>query len=599
MAEDIVWPFTKQENKFGYENNPNHRFPATEFHEPCGRWYQGDIDPNVVPDTGDWIPTPVPEVGEYLFVLGNNTVSYYSDKACAKITRGMIESLRYYGTGSGDNQLNSPQCIAVDSTHVWIADYGNSRLMQRRKSDLSFVQKKDGVLYKCVHAGIGDVIWVGSLGKIEELNKSDLSVVRTIEYPAIGIEGTPMDIKDITTDDTYLYATDFGGNRILIYDLATLTFQSEFGYTSRNMMEARGVAYSGGFLFATDISHHKVHKVDEATLEFVSSYGHVAGGSGPGYILPMELAVDATRLFVADLNGVVQVLDHNLNHLSDISLNLVQPVGVYVDGLYIYVADAGSGYIARYNAATLAYVDHSSTLFTSIMSVCGDGTHLYVLDLGATARVVKLLKADLSYVGEYIDAILTYDPISIGVDNNYIYITSFKNIVRIDKGTLAIFDTVFMSDNDEPGQICFEGAHMYITDGKYGLISDYQLNEVSPGVFWYIPVKSSDFNNTLDLNFWMDDPQGITVDDNYLYMIDGRFAELRIYNKTTHAFVSKFITGFGRHVAVDADYMYIGCYNAFNGVRKLSKTPPYSYVGTANFLWCNSVDIAWKFQIVI
>ena len=40
---DPVWPFTKQENKFGYQNNPNWTDePAdTTKHHPCGYWFGG------------------------------------------------------------------------------------------------------------------------------------------------------------------------------------------------------------------------------------------------------------------------------------------------------------------------------------------------------------------------------------------------------------------------------------------------------------------------------------------------------------------------------------------------------------------------------
>ena len=45
MTINPVWPFTKQENKFGYENNPNWTDEPSDTtkHYPCGYWFGGPI----------------------------------------------------------------------------------------------------------------------------------------------------------------------------------------------------------------------------------------------------------------------------------------------------------------------------------------------------------------------------------------------------------------------------------------------------------------------------------------------------------------------------------------------------------------------------
>jgi len=43
--------------------------------------------------------------------------------------------------GSGDNQFNDPEGIAVDDTYIYIADLSNNRILKWLKSDLSYVSK--------------------------------------------------------------------------------------------------------------------------------------------------------------------------------------------------------------------------------------------------------------------------------------------------------------------------------------------------------------------------------------------------------------------------------------------------------------------------
>ena len=554
----------------------------------------------VNPIRKDWPESWLELPPDNLYVLHGAPASGYPAgiDRCYKRTKELAEIAWYGGSGSGINQLKCPWALAVDDTYVYIADTGNDRIMKRLKSDLTYVTHLVTEDYRSIHAN-GNVFWTGDTGIVNERNKGTLGIIRSINWPSCGVEGYPKYALDITCDDTYLYVADNEAYRVVYYDLATLTYQGEFGDHSSWSFSLMGVVKVGSYLYISDAGRNKVYKVDPSDYSIVISVGHINGGSGYGndyFIQPGELAADATRLFIVDTGGGII----NVRSLTDLSFitsittgGIKYPWSVAVDSNYIYVLDQETNTVLRYNAATCVYVDQSVQTFNSPFGMCIDTNYVYVLDQDDNLNVYRLLKSDLSYVDKYSDigwAIFS-NPQSLACDDTYLYVSDpgyNSTIHRINKSTMAYVDIITPGSTSQAMQTYIDGAEIYVCDYTNGL-QRYTLATMA--------LVSKSPATKGDPDYWMNSPCGITCDELYLYVSDSDLEEIKIYNKSTLTFVDKFSVAGAWRIAVDDTYLYVICTPVATGTtKKFLKTSPYTEVGSVSDVYGIAVDTAYRYQ---
>jgi hypothetical protein len=133
--------------------------------------YMGAI--SNIPGYGTFQPYGICNDGTYLYFLNrnnNNLVKCLLGNAVGDLT--WVSSA--CTTGSGDNNLSDPWGMCTDNTYLYIADFGNSRIMVRMCNDLSY------------------------FGKISTYTK-----------PYFGTPQAFSNARSITTDGTYFYVPDF------------------------------------------------------------------------------------------------------------------------------------------------------------------------------------------------------------------------------------------------------------------------------------------------------------------------------------------------------------------------------------------------------
>lgn len=624
-----AWNFAKQPNKWGYLNNPRWLTTARAFQHGGPDDYDGreSEEPQVwtPPDgsisysrnsqgihhqCGHW-HMPIPVVLDDLFILHGAPVIPGSGDGrdqCHKVNKSTLVTIIQYGEpGAGINQLQCPWGICVDDTHVWICDVNNYRIMQRLKSDLTYVNHiAVPVAYnpRCIHTKDGLLFWEGGLGHIRERLKSDLSLVRSV-VSAVGGDnrGTPFGTRDLTCDDTYLYAADEAYKRVHYYDLATLTHAGEFGYYPYWTALTYGVAYGGGYLFISDSG--VIRKINPSTFARIgASYGHLTGGYGAGNIKAGELFADATKVYAVNTTNShpeVHVLDHSLNNLAVIShASLLYPYSVYADASYIYVSDLDS--IKRFDATTYAYVDTITEAFSYLSGMVGDDTYLYVADQNTDFRVVRFLKATMAYVDEYTDVgwAVFGSPISLTVDGTYIYVVenSPQLIHRIDKATMAYVDSMIPASTFKTAQSVVEGSEIFV--GEYNKAANgggvQCYNKATMALIRESPLTQG------DSGYWLTSPWGITCDETYIYVGDTGTDKIKIFDRVTHDPVGEIsVPNVPRHIAVDATYLYVVCLGAMlagyaSETYKYLKTSPYTLVSQRTEQYGISLDTAYIYQ---
>lgn len=520
------------------------------------------------------------------------------DRCYKRLKTDLSEVAYYGGRGTGNDQLQCPWSVTVDDTNVWIADRLNNRVMQRLKSDLSYVQKVALTDARTVHTRDGDVVWGGGLTGIYELSKTNLSTVRSILYPAIGDLGRLFNLVDVTSDDTYLYALDQSKHRCILYDLATLSYQAEFGIYSGWNASSYGVAVGGGYLYVSDNQDNKILKVDPATYEILATFGHINGGSGPGYInAPNDLFYSGSKLIVGSTSDdSVRVLDSDLNELATLSHDLLYaPYCAVADANYIYAIDL-YGTIHRFNFTTYAYVD--ITIFPSVQfyGATADADYLYINQ--NQSKILKIDKSTMASAGSYDDAV----PGNFGnaqaltVDGTYVYVsdTTTDTIHRINKTTMAYVDALTPASTVNPMQAAISGTSIYVGQMGGG-IQKYALADMS--------LESQSPATAGDANFWLKKPLGITLDNDYIYIANSSNGdlyktggEIKIYDRATRAFVDSFSIKDGAgQIAVDETYLYVPSTDYQDSpvggiVTKYLKASPYTEIGTVDDRFADSVD---------
>ncbi|KZN62779.1 hypothetical protein [Pseudoalteromonas luteoviolacea] len=214
----------------------------------------GQLDPEV----------PLLVVSNYL--SGIVTVLQYND------TLGeMVPYTVFGGLGTGDEQLNKPQGIAVDPTNndILIADSGNNRICRWRLADT------------------GGPFLVHTFGRLGSEH---------------GEFHTP---SDITVDaQGTCFITDQNNNRIEVYDQAgkwVRSFGQEgYGTDNGNFLLPTSIDHENGYLFISDLVNRAI-KVFTCSGEYVESFSGFGADRDKGQLwLPYLLHVKNSKVYLPD-----------------------------------------------------------------------------------------------------------------------------------------------------------------------------------------------------------------------------------------------------------------------------------------------------------
>ncbi|KZN61845.1 hypothetical protein N473_21905 [Pseudoalteromonas luteoviolacea CPMOR-1] len=207
---------------------------------------------------------PLLVVSNYL--SGIVTILQYND------TLGeLVPYTVFGGLGTGDEQLNQPQGIAIDPTNndILIADSGNNRICRWRLSDT------------------GGPFLVHTFGRLGSEH---------------GEFHTP---SDITVDEQgQCFVTDQNNNRIEVFDSRGKWLRSfgkeGYGTASESFLLPTSIDHENGYLFVSDLVNRAI-KVFNCSGEFLESFSGFGADRDKGQLwLPYLLHVKNNKVYLPD-----------------------------------------------------------------------------------------------------------------------------------------------------------------------------------------------------------------------------------------------------------------------------------------------------------
>ena len=187
---------------------------------------------------------------------------------------GEIDSSGLPIAGTGDDSFDAPiDCWYFDG-HVFVSDTGNNRIKIHRSRDFKFIKSFGNLSGPRGLTGTKKYLWVADYGnsRIVKYNLSDLSVAETKGSSGSGNQQLSQP-NQIAYDkhERVIYIADNGNNRLLKWDAHGLVYRDKVTEAS-----IAGVAYKDHYLYVGALTAITVY--DSATL----AEQDTAGTSGTG-----------------------------------------------------------------------------------------------------------------------------------------------------------------------------------------------------------------------------------------------------------------------------------------------------------------------------
>ncbi len=346
--------------------------------------------------------------------------------------------------GIGDGQFNTPQGVAVDDTHMYVADSGNNRIQKLTINGTFVAQAAAG-----------------------------LSAPEGI---ALAADGT-------------LWVADTGNGRIRHFDSDLNDLGDGFGAPGTGNGEfarPHALRYDNGFLYVADTYNHRVQKfrVGENLVNFDDTYGGEASNpAGVAPLYPGDGAHDGTNWYVADSgNSRIVRIDaaRNVTVVSDVGWNDPRVVALDPDGVHLWVGDQSSGdnKVVKITKTGTVVTELRGTGLDGPWGVVADATGVYVADT-YNNRVVKInATTDLEmWQTTEVGGTPLSRPrtIEIGDDGN-LYIGDADNdrVVSLNPTTGAELGSFFI---DRPRAIAADGSGgLWVGDARNLQLAHVQTN---------------------------------------------------------------------------------------------------------------------------
>ena len=198
---------------------------------------------------------------------------------------------------SGDSYgFNHPLAIAVDGTHIWVANYGGDSVTELNASNGSRVRTLYGFNEPGRIAVDGTHIWVPNLGgdSVTELNASDGSRVRTLSGGSYGFNGP----WAIAVDSTHIWVAN-QGDSVTELNASGGSWVRTLSGGSYGFNRPTAIAVDGTHVWVANNNGNSVTELNASDGSWVQT---LFGGSY-GFNGPWAMAADGTHVWVANNDG--------------------------------------------------------------------------------------------------------------------------------------------------------------------------------------------------------------------------------------------------------------------------------------------------------
>lgn len=465
------------------------------------------------------------------------------------------------GSGTGENQVRGPTGIAVDENYLYISDAYYHRIKKYDKNTYDLIATLGGISYGSEDTqfytprgvAVDDqymYVTEATYHRVKKYDKNTFKFITkfggTAASSAIDKFNTP---QQITVDENYLYIADYGNHRIQILDkdlnnyavIASAGLQLAEEYTFYPF----GITTDENYIYVTEHLNHRVKKINKSDYSVVSVFSGIAPGE-EDMVLPFEIVHDDEHIYYSD-PGLYRVVKRRISDMKVVGIiggpisgstttMFVGPYGLAVDDTKLYVADYSNNAIKIYNKETLEYIwactrntDTNPKLYYAT-GVAIDGNYMYVTTNYSSSNqwLLKYLITDNTCTlensiggtrGSGIDQF--YNPYGIALDENYVYVAdaTYSRIKKHSKEDLNYVSQLGITDYPNytvnllysPYNVLIDNNYLYVSISPYQTIRKYttDFNYVSSiGI-------TSGYTNDAFIS-----PRGMTIIDGYIYILD-------------------------------------------------------------------------------
>jgi DNA-binding beta-propeller fold protein YncE len=316
--------------------------------------------------------------------------------------------------------FNGPDAIAVDGTHVWVANANDNSVTKLRASTGALVKILSASSYGFgvpdAIAADGTHVWVANQtgNSVTELNASTGALVKVLSDSSYGFDRPDA----IAAEGTHVWVANGTGNSVSELSQSTGALVRVLSGSSYGFDWPDAIAVDGTHVWVANREGRSVVELNASTGALIKllypSFGNRTLDA---------IAADGTHVWVANArvalpcsgtcqSGNVDLVTEfsqstgaPLNVLSSSSYGFEGPDAVAADGTHVWVANGNGNSVTELNASTGALVkvlSDPSYGFDGPVAIAVDGTHVWVANLNgnsvtelnaSTGALVKVLAA--------------------------------------------------------------------------------------------------------------------------------------------------------------------------------------------------------------
>lgn len=421
----------------------------------------------------------------YVVDFSNNRVLVWNTLPTASTTPAdivlgqadMTSGFENRGGSATTSTLKMPKGVYADNTYVYVSEYGNNRVLVYQKSSLATGMDANYVL------GQADFTTVSQ-------NRGGSAAANSLRMP-----------EGLYSDGTYLYVTDGGNHRVMIWDIGSITNgedavyvvgQPNFttatsGTTDSKLFAPYDVHGDGNRLYVADNANNRVliwnlpiTQNGPAATRVLGQDNFTSGSANKGngavsssstLAGPTSVYSDGNNIYISDYTnyrvlifttttpvsgsgadtvvGKSVFTDSTGYDVSQTTLN--KPFGLYATSSYLYVGDELRNRVLRFNlTANSSTAPTVSTIGTSTISFSSVGTstnfsfaQYLVYDNGASGYVTN--QGTLAGSGNWI-ASSTWSALTLGgltPGSLHVFRSQARYIAGVETGPSALGSNVY------------------------------------------------------------------------------------------------------------------------------------------------------------
>jgi alpha-tubulin suppressor-like RCC1 family protein len=283
----------------------------------------------------------------------------------------------------------NPDAIAVDSTHVWVANYDDDSVTELSASTGAVVQvisgANDGFGGPAAIASDGTHVWVASADNtVTELSASTGAVIQVISDPSLDVPG------GIAVDGSHVWVANSNGNSVTEFSASSGAFVQVLNNATYQFGGPDAISSDGTHVWVANGASGSVTELSASTGAFVQ-VNNDASLDGPTGIVS-----DGTNVWVCNgIGGSVTELSASTGATvtvnNDASFNT--PAAIALDNTHVWVANSGGNSVTELLAssgATVQAINGKSYSFDAPDAIASDGTHVWAANAGK-GTVTELL----------------------------------------------------------------------------------------------------------------------------------------------------------------------------------------------------------------